>query len=319
MIKRLYLLLFTLVLLFVFGSAIAGSSKELRQQQKAAQKDRQAQKKERTADFREAKKSFKEYTKNLNKDYREQVSDIKIEFDLKHTDLQADHETRVAEAATENEKKIMSLFVTPGIKFDEAALESLQNDAKAYSDELFALKNQFAEKVHLEKIGFEERKNELFTEMEKSALDKAEELGMTKPFSAIIAKPVGDTLTKNEERWNEKEQKEVIKLAERNKKLLSKFEHGKKLRDWQIQKMKDDFKLNWEEKSELHEFDAQSLFFNSLMMHAFQGGQVNQKELIDKISEINKKKKMINIKYKKFREKNRILRNKEKKNILKGT
>lgn len=318
MIRSIYLSLFTLFLFFVFGSATAIDSKELRQQQKVAQKERQAQKKERTENYKSSQKNFREYTKVIKKEYREQVPEYKIDFDLKHAELQADHEARVAEAAAENEKKTMNLFVNSSLNFDQATLERLQEEAKAYSDELFALKKQFAEKMHFEQIAFEKRKNKLFTERDQKALDKASELGMTKSFAPIIASPIGDSLTKSEERWNEKEKNEVIKLKERNRKLVSEFRNGKKLRDWQMKKMNDDFKLTWDEKSELHNLDAQSLFFNSLMMQAYQGEQVDQQELINKISEINKKKKLINIEYKKYREKNRIKRNKERQDILKG-
>ena len=241
-----------------------------------------------------------------------------MDFDLNHAELQADHEARVAEAAAENEKKTMSLFVNSNYQIDQTALERLQIEAKIYSDELFALKKQFAEKIHQENIGFEKRKNKLLSGMDQDTLNKASELGMTKSLNPIIASPIGDLLTKTEQRWNEREKKEVIKLNEKNHKILGEFRNGKKLREWQLQKMDDDFKLTWEERSKLHTLDAQSLFFNSIMMQSFQGEQINHQELIDKISDINKKKKLINIEYKKIREKSRIKRNKERQNILKN-
>ncbi len=315
---RLYIPLFTLVLLFVFGSAIANSSKELRQQQKAAQKERQVEKKERTEKFKASQKEFKAYAKVLKKEYQEQLADFKIDFDLKRADLQAEHEVKVAEASAENEKKTMGLFMNANLKFDQSTLERLQKEAKTYSDELFVLKKQSAEDMHLERVAFEKRNNKLLAEGEQKAQDKASELGMTKDFSPIIASPIGGSLTRSEQRWNEKENKEVIKLKEKNIKIIRKFKNGKKFRNWELQNINDDFKLTWQEKSDLHELDSQYVFFNAMLMQAFQGGQIDQQEFVDEISEINKKKKLINIEYKKIREKNRIIRNKERKEILNG-
>ena len=316
MIKKIYLTIFTLAFLTIVGTAEAVTDKELRQQQKEALKERMALKKERSENYREAQKDFREYIKTIKKENREQVSDLKVDFDLKRTELEAEHEAQVAEAATENEKKTMNLIMNAN--FDQAALEQLQKDAKIYSDELFSLKKQLAEKVHLERIEFEKQKNKLYEESDQKALDKASELGMTKDFSPILAKPIGGSLTKSEERWNEREEQEVIKLKEKNHKMLTDYRNGKKLRDLEIQNLNEDFKLQWEEKSEIHNLDAESFLFNSLMIQGFQGGQINQQELINKVSEINKKKKLIKIEYKKIREKNRIKRNKTKQDILKN-
>ncbi len=313
--KIFYLPLFTLTLFLVFSSATATNDKELRQQQKAAQKERQVQKQQRAEILNMAKKDFREYTRNLKKEYQDKLAEFKIDFKLKQVDLQAEHAAKVAEAESENQKKILNLFMVPNIKLNQPTLERLQKEATTFSDELFALKKQSAKQIHQERVAFEKRKNKLLTDRDRMALDKASKLGMTKNYAPIIATPIGDSLTKNEKRWNKRENKEVVKLKERNQKILSEFTNGEKLRDWKLQKMNDDFKLTWEEKSKLHELDTQYLFFNTILMQAVLGGEIDQQELITKISEINKNKKLINIDYKKIREKNRINRNKERKAI----
>ena len=162
--SRYLFLALTITLLFAFGSATADSNKELREQQKAAQKEPQAQKKERSEKIKAAHKQFKAYSKTLKKEYKEQVADSKLDFDLKLADLKAEHEVSVAEAAAENQKKTMSLFMKPNVKFDQSTLENLQKEAKIYSDELFVLKKQSAEKMQMEQVNFEKRKAQFFSE-----------------------------------------------------------------------------------------------------------------------------------------------------------
>jgi len=58
------------------------------------------------------------------------------------------------------------------------------------------------------------------------------------------------------------------------------------------------------------------MLYNNLLMGAFQGKAFNQQELTKEIAENNKKKSLITIEYKKIRDKNRIKRNKTKKEIL---
>jgi len=46
----------------------------------------------------------------------------------------------------------------------------------------------------------EQRKHELLSERDKKVLDKAEELGLTKDYQPIVARPIGDELVDVEER-----------------------------------------------------------------------------------------------------------------------
>ena len=316
MTKILYLPLLTLALLFAFHPAVADDSKELRKQRQAAQKERQLQRKERSTEIKEAKKAFREYSRGLKKEYKEQVKELDTEFELRSVELKADQDAKVADAEANYQKKLSTLFMTPGAKFDEQTITQLEAEGKAYADELFTLRRQSAEQLHKERIAKEEQKNELLNERDRMALEEASALGLTKEYEPILATPIGDGLTKQEERWNEKEQKEVIKLQANNQKTLREFRNGEKLRNWEVQNLNEDFKLTWDEKAELQALDSQQTFYNSIVMQAAQGGEVDQQAFMSKMVEINKEKKLINIKYKKIRDQNRIKRREQKKEIV---
>lgn len=316
--KILYPPLLALALLSLLNPATADDSKELRKQRQAAQKERQSQKSERSKEISEGTRDFREYVRDLKMDYQEQVKEVDTEFELQRVELKADHDARVAGAEAEYQKKLSSLFMRPGVEFNDQAIKQMQAEGKAFADELFALKKQSAEELHREQIAKEERENTLLSEADRMALDEASSLGLTGKYSPILATPIGDGLTKEEERWNERERKEVVKLEDRNKKTISKFRNGEKLRKWEIGNLNEDFKLTWDEKAELHALDSQQLFYNAMFMQAAQGGQVDQQKLMAEMAEINEKKKLIKIGYRKVRDKNRITRREEKKAILKN-
>lgn len=316
--RILYPPLLALALLSLLNPATADESKELRKQRQAAQKERKTQKSERSKEISEGTKDFREYVRDLKMDYQEQVKELDTEFELQRVELKADHDARVAGAEAEYQKKLSSLFMRPGAEFDDQAIKQMQAEGKAFADELFALKKQSAEELHREQIAKEERENALLSERDRMALDEASALGLTGKYSPILATPIGDGLTKEEERWNERERKEVVKLEDRNKKTVSKFRNGEKLRKWEIGNLNEDFKLTWDEKAELHALDSQQIFYNAMFMQAAQGGQVDQQKLMADMAEINEKKKLITIEYRKVRDKNRITRREEKKAILKN-
>ena len=307
-----------LVLAFVFPASLAAAddSKELRKQRQDAQRERQQQVLERNREVNEATKAFREYTRDLKTQYREQTRDLDTEFKLREVELKADHDARVAGAEAEYQKKLMGLFMNPGAQFTDETLEQMRSEAKAFSDALFALKKQSAEELHEAFIANEESKNASWTEMDEMALGEAESLGLTGTYPPILATPIGDGLTPQEERWNEKEQKDVARLEERNSKALSEFRNGAELRKWEIGNLNEDFKLTWEEKAKLQALESEQGFYNTLFMQAAQGGQVDQQELMAQMAELNEQKKLIRIEYKKIRDKNRITRREERKAIL---
>jgi len=318
MTKILYAPLLALALLTPLTLAIAGDDKALQEERKAAEKERKTEQKERYEENRTAEKALKEFNRSSMAEYRERTDDLDTEFKLRRVELEADHEAKIAEAEAAYQKKLTALFMTPGRQFDEQTIAQMQTDGKAYSDELFALKKQFAEELHHEQVANEERKSALLTEREQLVLDKAAELGLTEKPAPILATPIGDGLTDREEKWNEKEQQEVEKLYQRNMKLLAEVRTGKQMRDLDIRYLKEDFKLTWEEKAELQALESRQVFYNTMLMQASTGGETNTEGFMAQMAELNKEKKLINIKYKKIREQNRIKRKEEKKELLAG-
>jgi len=315
MTRIIYLPILTLAILFVFSPAMANDKKELRKQRQVAQKERQAQKRERSDNLKESLRDFREFTREQIEDYQLQAEELTTEFELRSVELKAEHDIKVAGAEAEYQKKLSGLFATPGMEFDSQTLKRLKTESKAYADELFTLKKQSAEKLHKERIANKKSKNILLAEGDLKAMDKAAELGLTKDYPPILAVKIGDGLTKKEQRWNTKEKKEVLKIKEKNRKAVSKFRNGERIRNWEIQNSNIDFKLTWDEKAEIHKLDSTQLFYNVLLM---QSGKVNfdQQSFMSEMADINSKKKLINIKYKKIRDKNRITRKNEKKDIL---
>jgi len=298
------------------STAWAAESKEITKQRQAAQRERQLEKNERAKGINEATRAFREYVRDLKTDYQAQTRELDTEFELRRVELKAEHDASIAGAESEYQAKIMGLFMNPQAEFTEQAIEQMQNEGKAYADAIFALKRQSAEALHRESMALEERKNALLTERDQMAMEEASALGLTASYSPILATPTGDGLTKSEELWNKREKKEVKKLEERNAKTVAEFRNGKKLRDWDIENLNEDFKLTWDEKAEVHALDSQQIFYNALFMQAAQGKQVDQQGYMSKLAELNKQKKLIRIEYKKVRDKNRIKRREEKKKLL---
>jgi hypothetical protein len=315
--RILYLPLLVLALVFHAGAATAADSKELKKQRQAAQKERQLKKNERSKEISEATRAFREYTRDLKVEYRERAKDLDTEFELQRIELKADHDTRVAGAQAEYQKKMSGLFMRPGVEFDEQTVEKLQAEGRAFADEMFALEKQSAKDLQDARIANEVNKNKAWSEMDELALQEGASLGLGDDYAPILATPIGDGLTKSEERWNEREKKEVAKLAERNRKTLSEFRNGRELRDWQLANMKEDFEVTWDEKAELHALESEQLFYNALFMQAAQGGQVDQQKFMAEMAEIGEKKKLVSIKYRKERDKERVRRREEKKAISK--
>ncbi len=298
------------------GFASAEDSPELRKQRQDAQRERQQQVLERNKEVNEANRAFREYTHDLKMEYREQERDLDTEFKLREVDLKADHAARVAAAEAEYQKKLMSLFMNPGAEITDQAVEQMQAEAKAFADALFELKRQAAEELHEAFIANEQSKHELLSERDELALEEAASLGLTRKYAPILATPIGDGLTAQEQRWNEKETRDVARLEERNSKALSEFRNGAKLREWEIENQNEDFRLLWEEKAKLQALDSQQGFYNVLFMQAAQGQQFDQQKFMAEMADSNEKKKLIGIEYKKIRDKNRITRREEQKAIL---
>ena len=294
----------------------ADDSPELRKQRLEAQKARQQQVRERNKANSEATRAFREYTRELKAQYREQTRDLDTGFKLREVDLEAEHQARVAGAEADYQQKLMGLFMNPGAQFTEQTLEQMRTEAKAFSDALSELKKQSAEELQAASIENEESKNALWSEMDQMALDEAESLGLTRSVVPVLASPIGGGLTASEQRWNDKERKDVARMEERNRQLLSEFRNGAQLRQWELDNQNEDFRLAWEEKAKLHALDSQQGFYNAVFMQAAQGGQVDQQKLMAEMAELNEQKKLIGIEYRKIRDKNRVTRREEKKALM---
>lgn len=315
--ENTHLLTFVISAGILFNSSANADDKELRKLRAAAQQEQRAQIKVRSELIKDAKKSFQEFVREINNENRERIAELEKEFDLKQVDLNATHEARVASAEADYQKKLMDLFMDPsGEKFDEQKLQQMETDFKEHSDALFALKKQSAAEVQQATIAYIIEKNKIYDEGDQRILEQASTLGLTDEYSPILITPTGGEFTRQEERLNEKEKENVVKIQQANMKLLSQYRSGKELREWEIQNAEEDFKLLWEENAELHELDSQQMLYNNLVMGAFQGEASNHQELTEKIADNNKKKSLITIEYKRIRDQNRIKRNTIKKGIL---
>lgn len=305
-------------LAFVPTVALAASADdaELRKQRLEAQKERNDRVRERNTENNQAGQAFRRFSSDLKAEYRQQVQDLDTEYRLQQVDLKADHQARVTSAETQYQTKLSALFTNPAGEMNDELVQRMRADAKMHSDKMFELKKQSAEELHQARIANEERKNALLTERDQMALDEAESLGLTRSFSPVLASPIGGQLTASEQRWNEREKKEVVRMEERNYKLLSEFRNGAELRKWEIENLNTDFNLTWEEKAKLHAVDSELGFYNTLFMQAIAGGQVDQQKMMADIAKLNEKKKLINIEYRKIRDKSRITRREERKGIL---
>jgi hypothetical protein len=315
MLKHTCLFLIALALVLPLHESVAAESKELRKQRQEAQKERQERKKERTTAISEATKVFREFAQNLKTEYQEKAQELDVDLELKRVELEADAKAKITVAEADYQNKVMSLFINPGSQSDEDAISKMQADGKEYADGLFALRKESAEMIHREKMGNEKRKNELMSERDQRALEEAASLGLTKEYAPILAAPIGDSLTKQEEQWNDRERKEVVKIKERNQYTIGEFEYGARLRGWELQNMEEDFELEWREKAEDHALGAEQSFYNLLLMQSAQGGEVAQQDFMSRITELNKEKELIKIKYKKIKDQNRIKRREERKKI----
>lgn len=316
MSRFFYLSLLAFLLAGLAGATWAADSKEVQEQRRAAQKERQTKKNERSKELNDATRVFREFARDLNMDFRKRVKALDTELELRRVELKAEHDARVAGAEAEYQQKLSGLFMQPGAELDEQAIERLRAEGKAFSDEMFALRRQSAEALHTARIESEMEKNRLWDERDDLAIAEAESLGLTREVEPILATPVGGGLTDQEERWNERERKEAERLDERNRKLLAEYRNGRDLRRWQLANMQEDFERTWQEKAELHALDTEQVMFNALFMQAAQGGQVNQQKLVAKLAEINEKKKLISIRYRKERDQERIRRREEKTTIM---
>jgi len=311
----LTILLVTVALIIPANQIHAKEDKELQKQRQEAQKERQAEKSERSREIADATKSFREFSQSLKNEYPALLKDVDTEFELTQVDLQAERAAKIAEAEAAYQKKWTSLFIRPGGQMTMEALKEMEQEAKAHSNELFRIKEEAARIAHKEKMASEKQKHALLQERDTRALEEAHSLGLTKKYEPILATPIGGELTRQEEQWNEREEKEIEKTHTQNLQIVREFKNGAKLREWELSNMDKDFQLTWDEKRELHTIESQQMFFNNFLMQSAQGAEINQQEIMAKFAELGKQTKLVKIKYDTMRKKNSITRRGEKKKL----
>lgn len=296
----------------------AADDAELRQQRMAAQKERQDRKNERSTEINNATRQFREFVRDLKAETREEARDLDTEFQLRRVELNADHQTRMAEVNAEYQTALSSAYAGATGDSGENTAQYIQEKLTERMTRQFELEKQSAEELHQAKIGIEERKHELWAGYDRRAIEEAESLGLTGDYEPILARPIGGELTNQEEQWNAREPKDIEKLKQRNEMLLSEFRTGGALRAWELANLQEDFDLTWQEKSELREVEAQTPLPNLLAMPGAETGPEAQQNLMAKLAELEKEKRLIKIKYDQMQNKETIMRREERKEILAG-
>lgn len=319
MFKSSFLLVIALSVFAPYGAAIAADSKEVKAQRRDAQKQRQQQKNERNKKNNLALREFRQFAQTLKKEYQQKARDLDTEFRLSKVDLNAEHQSKVAAAEAELQQSMMQMMLNPQQEREQQkqVLEKLRADLKTHSDKVYELKKQAAQVLHQAMIENEQQKHRLMSERDSMALDQAKSLGLQDRPKPILATAIGEGLDKTEIRWNDREQKDVEKLYQANQRQLGEFIWGAKLREWEIENKREDFNLEWQKKDELHKLNSENNYYNLFLPQLASGGsQADQKEVAQRMSEISKQNKLINIKYQKINKKNKIRRNEQKREIM---
>ena len=308
--------LFLLVFAITIPCAGFGADdKALRKERNEAQKQRQVLKNERNKAIQTASREFREFSRELKKEYRESSRDLDTEFRLQQVGLQADRNAEIAIAESDMQQKMTSRLLNMQ-SANQDTLVQVKDDMLNHAQQVFEIRKQSAQLEQDQKMENERARHQLMSERDQIALDKAEELGLRKEHSPILAEVIGDGLTKQEESWNEREKKAVKKLYDSSQRLLAEFIYGDKLREWEMANKQDDFKLLWQKKSELQKLNNEQSFYNSLLFQSSGDTQADREEISKRIAEFSKQNRLINIKYKKFSDENRIRRGQQKKKIM---
>jgi hypothetical protein len=292
---------------------LAADDKALKAERRAAQQERQQQKNDRARENREAIKDFRQFAGDLKKEYTERTRDLDSEYQIQREELKAERQKKIAAVDADLQSKFTGMLLNPSS--EETSMEQLRADMKAYSVKAFEIKRQAARDEHEEFIQNEKRKHELLSERDERALDEAKSLGLMDKAKPIIAKPIGGELTRNEERWNEREKKEVQRLFESNQRQLAEFLYGKELREWEIANKREDFELKSEKEKALHELNSEQTWLNSLMFSP-QMDENERQDFMDKLAELRKKTQEINIDFNKRKKQNNLRRSNERRKIM---
>lgn len=293
--------------------AFAQDEKELRAQRSEAHKARSDERRQRNQDLSDATRELRDYASELEKAYKPEAQELDTAFRLEEVRLRAEGAERVARAETEFQKEYTAAMLAQSGELDAQRLRAMEDNAKAYGERLFALKRQAAEEVHRAHMQAEADKDRLRDALDQKVLTRAAELGLTRDYAPILARPVGGELTRQEEQWNQREEKEVAKIAERNAKLLAPYRNGQRLRDWERANTEEDFRLHWEEAAERQVLTARYSVYGMLLQPA--QGEAAGQAFMERAAELAEQERLIQIRYQQIRQENTIKRRDEKQRI----
>lgn len=316
MIKSLFLLMMTLAIALPYGHINAADDKAVKAQRREAQKERQQHKNERNKKNNEALREFRQFVKPLKKDYQQKVRELDTGFRLRKVDLNAEQQSKVAAAEAELHQSMTQMMLNPHKHNQQQATEKFRADMKAHSNKVYELKKQASRATHEALIENELEKHRVMSERDQVALEKATSLGLQEKHKPILATPIAGELNKNEQRWNEREKKDVEKMYDNNQRQLGEFIWGSKLREWEIQNMREDFKLEWQKKDELQALNSENNYYNLFLPQLANGTEASQQEVANRVTEINNQNRLINIKHQNINQKNKILRAEQKRKIM---
>jgi hypothetical protein len=160
-----------------------------------------------------------------------------------------------------------------------------------------------------------ENQHALLGEMDAIILGQAESLGLTAEYPPILANPIGGELTRQEEQWNQRAEKDAERIRERNANTLAKYANGERLRAWERSTLQEDFELLWAERDELRELESQHAFVNMMLFQAGLTEEANPQMLMDRLGGLNQQQRLIRIKYKQIRKESTIKRREERKHL----
>lgn len=297
-----------------YALASAQDEKELRTQRSEAHKARSEERKQRNQELSDATRELRDYARELEAAYKPEAQEIDTAYRLDEVRLRAEGAERVARAETEFQKDYTAAMLGQGGELDAQRLQAMEANAREYGERLFSLKRHAAEEVHRARIRAEADKDRLRDSLDQKVLARAAELGLTRDYAPILARPIGGELTRQEEQWNQREEKEVAKIAERNAQLLASYRNGQRLREWERANAEEDFRLQWEEDAERQAITAQHSVYGMLLQPA--QGEAAGQAFMERAAELAEQERLIQIRYQQIKQENAIKRREEKKRIL---
>jgi hypothetical protein len=96
----------------------------------------------------------------------------------------------------------------------------------------------------------------------------------------------------------------------------AKTSSGSKLRAWERANRQQDFELDWQERAELQELEAQQTLFSAFMMPVSTGEAVDQEDYMTRLADLNEQQRLIKIRYEQIQRENSIRRREERRAML---